>query len=838
MSGATTTPRESVADQRPDIPVPAQRLPQQQERRVGPGQRQPPALVRAAVAGGLLVAMFGCLEMAAWPLRLTALLRFGDNYVPIKFNTALALAVTGIAMAVAVSGPTRWTRLAGALDLAIGATVLLEYGTGWDLHVDQLFVHDYLVPSGTAPGRLAANTAACLAVTGVALLIWRPMAAPWRAAALGGASVLVGSVAVVALFGYLIRLPSAYGWGHLASMALPTALAMSLLAATLFILTLATTVTAVGEISEWIAVPTGVTAFAVTALIWQSFIGRQRDSRVLPIADAAHAALLLAVLAGALLALTTWVGQRANRGRHHAESLAHELHEEIRRRSVAEAATRDSEHLLFGFLEAIPVGVFVVDPAGRPYYANQVAQRLLGRGVVPDVRAEDLPEAYACYLTGTEQPYPSERMPTVRALVGESAHVDDMEVQHKDGRRLLEVWGTPLLDEHSEVRFSIAAFVDITQRRAAEGELSEKATLLDLASDAIFIRDADRHITYWNRGAETTFGWSKEEVLGTVSLDLLRTELPAPIDELEGLLQRDGHWEGELISYDRAGRRIVEASHWMPQFRGDGSLKAVMSINTDISAQKAAEEELRRRAAELEELNRDLKRSNDDLQQFAYAASHDLAEPLRAISGPVSLIARRYQGQLDEDADRFIGFAVDGCERMQALINDLLAFSRIGRVEGRIDVLDTDKVLAAVLAALRPTLDERAAKVEVGDLPQVRANVSQLRQLFQNLIGNSVKFTPPDVRPHVRIACRHHGDYWRFTVTDNGIGIAPQHRQRVFGMFKRLHGREDYPGTGIGLALCHKIVEWHGGEIGVDDGPGGVGSTFWFTLPTREKATA
>src|SRR5664279_1661923 len=303
--------------------------------------------------------------------------------------------------------------------------------------------------------------------------------------------------------------------------------------------------------------------------------------------------------------------------------------------------------------------------------------------------------------------------------------------------------------------------------RAAEDELREKATLLDLARDAIFIRDADKHITYWNQGAETAYGWSKEEVLGRVSFDLLRTELPVPIDELEGLLRRDGRWEGELIQHDRAGRRIVEASHWVPQFRGDGSLKAVMSINTDISAQKAAEEELRRRAAELEELNRDLKRSNDDLQQFAYAASHDLAEPLRAISGPVSLIARRYQGQLDEDADRFIGFAVDGCERMQALINDLLAFSRIGRVEGRIDVLDTEKVLAAVLAALRPTLDERAAKVEVGDLPQVRADVSQLRQLFQNLIGNSVKFTPPDVRPHVRIACRHHGDYWRFTVTDN-----------------------------------------------------------------------
>jgi light-regulated signal transduction histidine kinase (bacteriophytochrome) len=199
----------------------------------------------------------------------------------------------------------------------------------------------------------------------------------------------------------------------------------------------------------------------------------------------------------------------------------------------------------------------------------------------------------------------------------------------------------------------------------------------------------------------------------------------------------------------------------------------------------------------------------------------------------VSLLARRYEGQLDADADRFIGFAVDGCERMQTLINDLLAFSRVGRVEMTMSPVDTNALVGTVLGALQSAVGARHAHVTSDDLPPISGDTTQLNQLFQNLIANAIKFTPPDVEPRIHLGCEHRDDHWRFTVTDNGIGIDEHHRERIFGMFKRLHTRDAYPGTGIGLAVCKKIVERHRGTIGVADGPHGRGSTFWFTIPIQ-----
>src|SRR6185436_8146888 len=263
-----------------------------------------------------------------------------------------------------------------------------------------------------------------------------------------------------------------------------------------------------------------------------------------------------------------------------------------------------------------------------------------------------------------------------------------------------------------------------------------------------------------------------------------------------------------------------------------------MAINTDVTARKMVEAELARVAVEREELNVDLKRSNDELEQFAYIASHDLSEPLRAISGPVSLLARRYQGQLDADADRFIAFAVDGCERMQTLIDDLLAISRVGRVEMKMSTVDVNALVGAVLAAVRPAVEARHAAVTSDDLPAISGDAGQLNQLFQNLISNAIKFTPPDVEPGIHLGCQRQDDHWRFTVTDNGIGIDERHRERIFGMFKRLHTRDAYPGTGIGLAVCKKIVERHRGTLGVADGPDGRGTTFWFTIPQQQEKRA
>lgn len=236
-------------------------------------------------------------------------------------------------------------------------------------------------------------------------------------------------------------------------------------------------------------------------------------------------------------------------------------------------------------------------------------------------------------------------------------------------------------------------------------------------------------------------------------------------------------------------------------------------------------------AAELQMTSVNLDRSNAELEQFAYFASHDLSEPLRAIVGPISLLARRYHGQLDEEADQFIGFVVDGCRRMQDLIDGVLALSRAGLVDGDISPVDCNVVVSNVLVSLASTIEQGRATVTVDRLPVVWGEPNQLSLVFQNLIANALKFVAVDVAPQVSVSAERAGAQWRLSVIDNGIGIEPRHRERIFGMFKRLHGGDEYPGTGLGLALVKKIVERHGGEIGVEDAPSGTGCRFWVTLP-------
>jgi signal transduction histidine kinase len=225
----------------------------------------------------------------------------------------------------------------------------------------------------------------------------------------------------------------------------------------------------------------------------------------------------------------------------------------------------------------------------------------------------------------------------------------------------------------------------------------------------------------------------------------------------------------------------------------------------------------------------ELSRSNSDLQQFAYVASHDLQEPLRMVASYVQLLARRYRGKLDSDADEFIAYAVDGAKRMQHLINDLLAYSRVTSQGQVFDPVDCNGVLEEVLNNLRVAVEESRAVVTHDPLPTVMADERQLGQLFQNLIGNAIKFHDAEP-PNVHLSAEQRSGDWLFSVRDSGIGMDPQYAERIFVIFQRLHDREKYPGTGIGLAICKKIVERHGGHIWVVSQTG-QGATFYFTLP-------
>jgi signal transduction histidine kinase len=251
-------------------------------------------------------------------------------------------------------------------------------------------------------------------------------------------------------------------------------------------------------------------------------------------------------------------------------------------------------------------------------------------------------------------------------------------------------------------------------------------------------------------------------------------------------------------------------------------------ILLELSAVREANEALAAHAAELQ-------RSNSELEQFAYIASHDLQEPLRKVTSFCQLLQRRYGGQLDEKADQYIEFAVDGAKRMQVLINDLLAFSRVGRTEADLSPVACDAALAGATANLSAQIERVGAVIEAGPLPMVRGQRTLMTMVFQNLLGNALKFKG-DVPPRIVVTADRDGAFWLFSVTDNGIGIEPQYADRVFLIFQRLHDKATYPGTGIGLAMCRKIVEYFGGRIWLDTGATG-GARFCFTLPALPDDT-
>ena len=368
---------------------------------------------------------------------------------------------------------------------------------------------------------------------------------------------------------------------------------------------------------------------------------------------------------------------------------------------------------------------------------------------------------------------------------------------------------------------------DLLKNRT-DADIRLLSSLIDLAHDAILIRQPGNVISYWNEGAERIYGWSRDEALGRISHELLKTRSPERLAEIEAEVLREGSWEGELVRFRSDGQLVVVSSRWVVDRNGSGGAMPILEISSDITDRKRAEEALASAHEELACQAQELTRSNRELEQFAYVASHDLQEPLRMVASYLELLADRYKGRLDEKADKFINYAVDGATRMKILIDDLLGYSRVTTKARSIEPIDVGAALDQATNNLGKAIAERGAVVTQGTLPSALVDRTHLVQLFQNLIGNALKFC--DDTPRIHVWAERNEQGWVVAVRDNGIGIAPEHHERIFQIFQRLHGREKYAGTGIGLAICKKIVEQYGGRIWVESQPG-KGSTFFFTLP-------
>ncbi len=386
-----------------------------------------------------------------------------------------------------------------------------------------------------------------------------------------------------------------------------------------------------------------------------------------------------------------------------------------------------------------------------------------------------------------------------------------------DGREVpVEIGLNPI--ETPDGTFILAAIIDITERLLARAADDRLAAIVESSDDAILSKTPDGIITTWNKGAQRLFGYAPEEAVGRHVRMLVPERHRAADPELlaaSGAIERF-----DAVRRRRNGSEIDVSVTVSPMRDSRGELAGTSAILRDVS-------ELKRRDAEL-------RRSNAELEQFAYVASHDLQEPLRMIANYTELLAQRYQGRLDERADRYIRYASEGSRRMQRLVADLLAYSRVGSQGKEPAVVSSQGVLERVLALLQDRLATAGAVVTHGALPAVLADDLQLGQLFQNLIGNAVKFRS-DQPPRVTIAAERDGVFWTFAITDNGIGMDMHHTERIFQMFQRLHERGQFEGSGIGLAIAKRIVERHGGRIWVQSVPG-EGSTFRFTLPAAPEA--
>jgi PAS domain S-box-containing protein len=369
---------------------------------------------------------------------------------------------------------------------------------------------------------------------------------------------------------------------------------------------------------------------------------------------------------------------------------------------------------------------------------------------------------------------------------------------------------------------------DELEREVAER--TQQASLLNLTHDTIFVRDMNDIITYWNRGARELYGWTAEEAIGKHTHQLLKTDFPVPIDEVRAELLRTGRWEGELQKTKADGTRLVVASRWSLRRDQYARPAAILETNNDVTERNRREQEIRGLNEELGKRSGELQAINKELEAFAYSVSHDLRAPIRHISGFTELLQKNAASVLNEKSQRHMTMILESAKRMGNLIDDLLAFSRIGRAETHKTMVSLQQLVQEALSELVQETEGRNIVWRVGKLPACYGDRSMLRLALLNLISNAVKFTRTRPQAEIEIGSTNHKqDQIVMFIRDNGVGFDMKYVNKLFGVFQRLHAPEAFEGTGIGLATVQRIVHRHGGKVWAE-GLLDKGATFYFSL--------
>lgn len=746
-----------------------------------PGKGLIPALLkRLPLASGVFSSLLGLVVIAGWHTHNITLLKLFPSFEAMRYNTAVGFFFSGIGLISASLGLKRHARLCASIVAALGLLTLCEYIFGVNIGIDQLLFKDTV--SGSFPGRMAPSAALAFSFTGFSVLLaCSPFWHRQRTIVLGLFGSIVFSVGFTALFGYATGITAFISWSEFIAMAAHTS--AGFVALGVGIIAFVWREREAGETwaLRWLPGVLGVCVITGTLMLWRvaeaqemSHIDRTVSSKTDIVKDHIQDQTTTRVLA---------LVRMANRW---------ETHGRPARAEWVSDADLYLEH--YTGLSSISW----ITPSFKSQWNVSKKNELLGLDSVLGHESD-----------------------LYRALIDQKKRREPV-ILHSAGT----AGGERAITASVLISRDGKGFEGFISGTFNANQLFDSVVLHEVKDDySVAVYDGNDELYRHSKKAfEENSRWARELSVGLYGANW-RVRVWPEAELLKSL--KSPLPEVILAAGLSASLLLALLVHFVQtsQKRAIAAETANFALGVEVAERKRAEEEVAKKASELE-------RSNSELEHFAYVASHDLQEPLRIINGYLQLLARRYKGKLDDSADEFIDFAVEGGKRLQRMISDLLTYSKAGRVSDLTHV-DCSDLFDRTVPNLRASIEESGAVVTRGELPRVLAIEPQLEHLFQNLISNAIKYRRADTQPRVHLSAELNGDKWLFSCTDNGIGIDPKHSERIFVMFERLHEKDEYSGTGIGLALCKKVVNNHLGSIWVESRPG-AGSTFYFTIPLHK----